>query len=445
MALRDYIPGFRTKAAVNPPVSSGATPYHFLAQTGREILPHEAWKLYKSVSTFAIVVDLIADQIAQMDTVVEINERPVDGHPIDTLLNRPGFNRSRRQFIKEVAVQHLVTGTAYINFIGNPRAGAIALDTYLSHQMSHVEGSDGWPQTIQLNEPRRSLHFTRVDDRGNMRYFDKQGMNELRVLYDICGDIKGRGLSRLQAVRADVDLRLSSTQHNVNMMNRGASPSGVLAYKDRLPPETQESILQDIRRTLSGAHNAGGIVLTHGGDAEFKNMTQSNKDMDWVNLVKTVNDAIIARYNVPTTLFSVEAQTHHNYATAWEQFYEQAVLPQFEIIYGPIAQAASERWGEEISIQHDRLSIEVLAQKAVERATTLVGAQLISPNEGRQIIGYENFLGGDQVLGPPGLTPIYEDYMTDLIDAEFTETTGRGQAIGQAGQGKGAFRALTSS
>ena len=443
MALRDYIPGWRTKAAVAAPVQSGSTPYHFLAQTGREILPHEAWNLYKSVSTFAIVVDLIADQVASMKTIVEVSGRPVEGHKIDQLLERPGFNRTRRHLIKELTVQQLVTGTGYTNFIGNPRHMPVGIDTYLTKHINHVEGSDGWAQTIQLSEPRRTINFERHDVHGNMRWISSDGFNEMLCIYDMAGETKGRGLSRLQAVRADVDLKLSSIQHNVNLMNRGASLSGVLAYKEKLTPETAQAIKQDIRTSLAGAHNAGGIMVTGGGDVDFKTVTQSNKDMDWSMLVKVVNESIVSRYNVPTTIFGTDSQTFNNYEEGWIQFYHQAVLPQFKIIYGALARAASERTGENIVIKHDPLSVDTLAGRAIDRAVKLTGAQLISPNEGRQSIGYEAFLGGDQVLGPPGLAPLYEDYMTDLTDVQFTETSRGGGAISQDNASKNGFRALS--
>ena len=139
MAMRDFIPfGWGTKAAVAAPIASGSTPYHFLAQTGREILPHEAWNLYKSVSTFAIVVDMIADQVSSMNTITEINGRPVDNHKLDEILNRPGFNRTRRHLVKELTVQHLVTGTGYVNLIGNLRHMPVAVDTYLTKHITPV-------------------------------------------------------------------------------------------------------------------------------------------------------------------------------------------------------------------------------------------------------------------------------------------------------------------
>tara|TARA_R110000824_G_scaffold95990_8_gene230331 strand:+ start:3223 stop:4569 length:1347 start_codon:yes stop_codon:yes gene_type:complete len=443
MAMRDFIPfGWGTKAAVAAPIASGSTPYHFLAQTGREILPHEAWNLYKSVSTFAIVVDMIADQVSSMNTITEINGRPVDNHKLDEILNRPGFNRTRRHLVKELTVQHLVTGTGYVNLIGNLRHMPVAVDTYLTKHITHVEGADGWAQTLQLNEPRRSVNFERQDIGGNMRWFSKDGLNEMLCIYDMSGETKGRGLSRLQAVRADVDLKLSSLQHNVNLMNRGASLSGVLAYKEKLTPETAEAIKQDIRTSLAGAHNAGGIMVTGGGDVDFKAVTQTNKDMDWGTLVAEVNKCIVSRYNVPTTIFNSESQTFNNYEEGWIQFYHQAVLPQFKIIYGALARAASERTGERIEIKHDALSVDTLAGRAVERAVKLVSAQLITPNEGRQTIGYEPYLGGDQVLGPPGMAPLYEDYMTDLTDVQFTETSRRAGAIGEAHASKSGFRAL---
>ena len=417
MAIRDYIPFMRTKSAVPAPYAASMVPYNFLATSGQQVTTHEAWVLYKSVGTLAKVVDLIADQVSTLRPIINVGGQPIDENaPIYRLLQRPGHGRDRRRLIKEVTVQELVTGTGLLCLFGNVRYAPVTIDMFATRHMTTVEGHDGWPQTYQINEPRRSFVFNRQEWRNDMRYLADE-FSELMVIFDSAGDNKGVGLSRLQAVRTDVDLKLSSLQHNTSLMQRGATLSGILNFKGALSPETAAAIEQDMRRKMTGAANAGGVLLTGGSDVEFKPLMQSNKDMDWANLVNSVDDAIVARYNVPTTLFNNSAQTYDNFRVAWEQFYEQAVLPTFDRVYSALGNALSMRLGQEIVFTHDKLAIETLAAKAVDRATKLSSAQLITTNEARSLVGYEPMIGGDQVLGPPGMEPLYEDVWTDLVAA----------------------------
>ena len=150
-----------------------------------------------------------------------------------------------------------------------------------------------------------------------------------------------------------------------------------------------------------------------GGEAEFVNMMQNNRDMDWTNLMKVVDTAIVDRYNVPSTLFTADAQTYNNYKQAWQVLYDNAVLPCFEVIYTAIARTLSDRLGVEVEIVHDVLTNNILADLAAERAKGLLSAQMITVNEARDMIGMEPLVGGDNVMGPAGLVPQFEDIFTE--------------------------------
>ena len=429
MRFKDFLPSV-FKSAVAQPYSSSVVPYAFAAFAGRELRPADAWALYKTVGTLAKVVDLIADKVAQLTPIVEINGAVVENSPVMAALNMPGYTRTRRKLIKELTVQELVTGTGFLAFEGNIKFAPMAMDVYLTSNMTSLEGPDGWPAHYQLSEPRRSYVFGRQQYRADMRFIANEFM-EVVAIFDAQADVKGMGLSRLQAIRTDVDLKLSSLQHNTSMMKRGATLSGVLNYKDTIPPEVSEAIMQDFRRTVSGAANAGGVLLTSGSEFDFKQMSQTNKDMDWANLVKIVDDSIVARYGVPTTLYDNSAQTYDNYATAIGQLYEGSVIPCFDRIYGSIANALTRRTGQFVEIRHNKLEVEALAVRAVERAAKLHSEQLVTTNEAREIVGYEPIVGGDQVLGPPGLEPLYEDIFTPAtlqIDGGKTINGGRLEA-----------------
>lgn len=411
--------GLATKAAVPAPASSVAMPSligPFL--TPQEITPYQAWLLYKSNATLAKVVDLIADNVSTLVPLVQINGKPVDQHPVTMFLNNPGFNRNRRRFIKELTVQQLVTGTGYVHCYGNPGFFPLALDVIKSKYLNPIQGQDGWIDTYYYSEQMRTVHFARDENPRDFRWFDRMtGLSELMPIYDMDGDARGVGLSRLNAVRLDIDLRLKGLQHNNSMLDKGARVSGVISYKQPLNDEQKAEVASQFRSLVQGSQNAGSILVTSAGEFDFQSMMQNAKDMDFAKLMQIVEDAIVSRYNVPVTLFRTEAQTNNNYETAWNILYDQAVLPTFQIIHQGLATMFSQRLGEQIDLTHDALTSPILAKQASARARDLFNAHLVSRNEARQIFGFEPVLGGDTIYGPMGEVPIGEDMFTAVDEA----------------------------
>jgi phage portal protein BeeE len=440
-ALTSWLPrlfgGWGTKAAVPSPVSMQAPPHPYgLFLQASEITPTQAWLLYKSNANFAKIVDLIADNVASLMPIVKIDGDSVPDHPAIRFLAKPGFRRNRRRLIKEIAVQYLVTGTAYLHVYGNVNMPPHALDVLKSKFLSAFPGADGWPQSFLYAEMTRTINFHEDGNPRDPRYIDMQsGMSELVPIYDLDGDKRGVGLSRINAIRTEVELRLRGLEHNTALLTKGARLSGVLSFKEPLDEDQQEAVKADIRAFMQGSANAGAIHVTSGGDSSFTPMSQNAKDMDFVKLMEQVEDAMVARYNIPITLYRTTAQTDNNYETAWNVLYDQAVLPCFEVIYSPIAAMLSQRLGVEIQIEHDALTNPILARQASARARDLHSAQLISKNEARDIIGMEPVLGGDTILGPMGMVPIAEDMFTTVdvalgrneLDARQTRLAGGGK------------------
>lgn len=376
-----------------------------------EVTPYVAWNLYKSVATLAKVVDLTADEMARLKPVVKVNGEADFDHPLNQLLRKPGYGRTRRSLIKELGVQQLVSGTAYLHAIGQLNREPVALDVVKSHYVNPVQGADMWPSMYIYAEGSRHVNFER-DGAIDLRYTDGR-LNEVIPIIEMSGDRRGVGLSRLSAVRSDVELRLKGVKHNSNMMDKGATASVAAIFKDNLTPEQAHDVAASLNEQMGGWQNAGRIAVLSGGDASFEKLTTSNKDMDWTNLAKLTDDAIVSRYNVPVTLFNVAAQTNNNFETAWYMLYEIAVLPLFETIYSGIARLASDRYGEEIEIEHDALSSNILAKQAVERATKLYQANLCTRDEAREEFGYEPTIGGNTFYQSAGLIPSGYDYFTD--------------------------------
>ena len=410
--------GLGRKAAVPAPVSSQPQPsLRGSLISATEISPHHAWLLYANVGPFAKVVDIIADAVASLIPVVNENGQAVAGHPIFNFLHRPGFNRTRRRFIKEVATQYLVTGTAYIHVIGPPNRPPLALDVLKTKFVQPTPGQDMWPDFYLYAEGSRSIRFKR-DILSNPRDWkwldDTTQLGEIVPLYDMDGTYRGVGLPRLNAIRADVELRMKGIIHNASILEKGARMSGIMSTQTPMSQEQAAAIKQDIEAMVAGASNAGAILFAAGGLFDFKELSQSMKDMDFAKLIGIVEDSMASRYNVPVTLFRTDAQTNNNYETAWHVLYDQAILPTFEIVMSPISQIFSERMRANVEIKHDALTAPVLAKQAAQRAIELHRENLISRNEARQMVGYEPVLGGDIIYGPMGEVPQGEDLFTGI-------------------------------
>lgn len=414
-----FSPFIQRKAAVSAPINGTLINPYMGLLLAQEITPYQAWLLYMNVAPFAKIVDLIADETARLVPLVKVNGKPVDGHPLSQFMRRPGFNRSRQGLIKELAVQYLVTGNAYMHSIGEVSRPPIALDVLKSVTVAPTIGSDMWPEQFLFAEGTRSIRFQRdPNESRDFRWIDaSMGIGEIHSIYDMDGTRRGVGISRLNSIRHDVDMRLKGIIHNSATLENGARMSGVLSVKGGLTTEQANGLRKQIETLISGATNAGRILITSGDDLTFTQMSQNMKDMDFANLIRLVEDAIVSRYNVPVSLFRTEAQTNNNYEVAWRQLYFTSVLPCFEVIWAHIANAMSLRLQEDIEIEHDSLTNPILAKYATDRAVQLFQARLISRNEGRGMVGFEPALGGDTIYGPMGEVPVGEDFFTGIDDA----------------------------
>lgn len=404
------------KAAVSAPVN--AVVHHPMAGllniNPAEMTPYQAMMLYKSVGPFAKIINLIADSVASLMPVVEIDGQAVDGHPVLNFLNRPGSGRTRRRFVKELVVQYLVTGTAYIHCYGNPDMPPLALDILKSQHVAPIVGADMWPGSYLYAEGTRSVQFQRDDNPRDARWFDSMGLSEIIAVYDIDGNQRGVGLSRLNSIRSDVELRLKGIVHNMGLLDNGARVGGVLSFKNGMTPDQKDDVGSQLRSMMTGAQNAGRLAVVAGGEYSFENMIQNARDMDFAKLIEIVEDSMASAYNVPVSLFRTSAQTNNNYETAWNVLYDQAILPTFEVVYSALANMFSLRLGQDIAIKHDSLTTPVLARQASARARDLYANKIISRNEARQICGYEPVLGGDTIYGPMGEVPVAEDLFTSI-------------------------------
>jgi HK97 family phage portal protein len=413
-----------TKAAIPQPqaVEAKTTMINLFAQYGDgAITAWQCWDLYQRSSTFAQVVDLISDQVSRIEPVIQVDGKTYEDHPLLEFLQAPGYSRNRTRFVKELTVQQQVTGTGYLTVIGNVNRAPVAFDVSHSSNVVNQQGEDGWPTMISIAEQGNTRNFQRIQNgRTDFRYFNGN-LAELVPIYEMAGIHKGIGQPRLQAIRSEAELRMKGVMHNLSMMDKGARLSGLLTFKDELSTEQKTDIGAQFNATASGAHNAGGVMVTSGGEAGFVPMSVNPRDMDWSNLLVSLDNSIYSRYNVPLAIFNTSSMTYNNVSSAWAQLFENAVVPTFNTIYGAIAANLSLRLGQKITITHDPLSISSLAAQVVDRETKLLGAGIVTPDEARKELGFEPIEGGNRLRVPKNTIDLQSEIQAYVESVRMTK------------------------
>ncbi|MDX1948966.1 MAG: phage portal protein, partial [Rickettsiales bacterium] len=144
------------------------------------------------------------------------------------------------------------------------------------------------------------------------------------------------GLSPIESAAYSIDQHNQASQWNQSLLQNGAKPSGALVVKSGegylgvLTDEQHQRIKRQIDEEFSGVHNAGRPLLLEGG-LDWKEMSLSPKDMDFISSKHTSAREIALAFGVPPQLLGIPGDnTYSNLAEARLEFWEQTILPLAE-------------------------------------------------------------------------------------------------------------------
>lgn len=105
------------------------------------------------------------------------------------------------------------------------------------------------------------------------------------------------GTSILDTIKTPLQLVASGLEHNENIIdNDGLNPSAILSFDKDTPPGVFEAELTRLA-SLSKEQKDGGTLAVKG--ASFQSVAQTNKDLDFLELLKFSRDMIISAFGVP--------------------------------------------------------------------------------------------------------------------------------------------------
>lgn len=332
--------------------------------------------------------------------------REIDQHPLLDLLARPNPMQGGSAFFHSVYAFRLLAGNTYIEAAG-PELGVRAgrpqeLWVLRPDRMRVIKGERGIPGGYEYTAGGQKVRWDVLPD-GRSPILHTKSFHPLDDWY---------GMSPLEAMAFEVDQHNAAGQWNFSLLKNGARPAGALVYSPR--DEGASDILSDdqyasINKQLDevdGPGGAGRPLILEGG-LDWREMSISPKDMDWLKGRDVSARDIAMGYDVPPQLVGIEgSQTFANFEQARLSLYEDAVLPLVDSYADDLNRWLVPAFGPDLELGFDQDAIPALSPRRKEKWDMVRQSDFLTVNEKRQELGFDAVEGGDVVLVPLTVTPL---------------------------------------
>ena len=201
-----------------------------------------------------------------------------------------------------------------------------------------------------------------------------------------------RGLSKMEAVRQTIFDEDASRRSQNAMWKNGARPNLVLTTPNRLSDTGAKRLKQAMEDAHAGSSNAGQTLVLEDG-VEAKAFQVTAVDLQMIESRKMNREEIAAVYDVAPTLIGIlEHATFSNITEQMRGFYRDTMAPVIEYIQSVMNTYVGSYWA-----RNNRMKFatdEVIRgdfEMRMKAAHDGVSMAMLTPNEGRQILGYNRF------------------------------------------------------
>jgi HK97 family phage portal protein len=337
-------------------------------------------------------VKLVAESAASVSFLLYEGAAERDKHPLLDLLARPNPRQEQAAFLEAVCTHLMLAGNAYVEAVALDGAdGREVRELYALRpdRMRVVPGPDGWAEAYEYTAAGRTVRFDQ--NAAPPPILHLAAFHPLDDHY---------GLSPLEAAAIAVDTHNAAAAWNKALLDNSAQPCGALVYATAEGALLSDPQFQRLKRELDeeyqGARNAGRPLVLEGG-LDWKPMSLSPKDMDFLEAKNSAAREIALAFGVPPMLLGIPGDnTYSNYQEANRVFWRGTVLPLAGRIASALAQWLAPAFGEGLRLAIDTDRIEALAANRAALWARVTDAPFLTLNEKRAATGYGTVEGGDR-------------------------------------------------
>lgn len=334
-------------------------------------------------------IKLVAENVGSLTFLVYEGAQALDQHPLAALLARPNPRQDGPGLLEAVTAYLLISGNAYIEAVSLD--GAVReLYALRPDRMRVVPGPDGWAQAYEYAVAGRTMRFEQTGPVPPILHL---------ALFNPLDD--HYGLGALEAAAVAIDTHNAAAAWNKALLDNAARPSGALVYVGPdgavLSDSQYERLKRELETTYQGSANAGRPLLLEGG-LDWKPMSLSPKDMDFLEAKHAAAREIALAFGVPPTLLGIPGDnTYANYQEANRAFWRHTLLPLANRIGGALAQWLGPAFGEGLALAVDTDRIDALSADRESLWDRVSKAAFLTVNEKRELLGFGPREGGDRL------------------------------------------------
>ena len=354
---------------------------------------------YQSNAIVHRAVRLVAEAIGSLSFVLYDGVAELTQHPLLDLMARPNPRQDGASLLEALSAHLLLSGNGYVEAVGldgQTNFNVRELYALRPDRMKVVPGPDGWPQAYEYTVNGVSVRFDQSASPPPILQLTL--FNPLDDYY---------GLSPLEAAAVAVDTHNAAARWNKALLDNAARPSGALVYDGPEGAVMSDAQFERLKKELSdqyqGTANAGRPLLLEGG-LDWKAMSLSPKDMDFMEAKHSAAREIALAFRVPPMLLAIPGDnTYSNYQEANRVFWRQTVLPLGNRIGAALAHWLSPAFGAGLTLAADTDRTDALSPDRAALWDRVTKAPFLTVNEKRAATGYGALAGGDRLESPTAL------------------------------------------
>jgi len=314
----------------------------------------------------------------------------IDDHPFLKLLKKPNPTRGQVSFLEAFYSFLILSGNGYMEAVGPAGKEPVELWTQRSDRIKIIPGKFGLPHRYEYMVGGQTVKWAVNQVSGESRLLHVKEFHPTDDWY---------GLSRIEAAARGINQHNAASEHNQALLQNGGVTSGILSFKPiivagsaKSPDQTLiDAAQKKLEENHTGPKNAGKPMVLS-GDVDWKEMGQSQKDMDFLNgKTDSARDALIA-IGVPPILVLPGESTYNNRREAMLELYEQNVLPLVNMVLTDMSTWAGQFYEEKpiLAADIDKISaLEPRRELKRDSIAKLLDKNVITTNEAREELDYE--------------------------------------------------------
>jgi len=311
--------------------------------------------------------------------------REISTHPILDLIKQANPTQEKGEFFQALYQYRLISGNAFIQAVGPKDMQPVELHLLRPDRMAVIAGKGTMPAGYRYTVNGQSTDFPVDRISGKSRILHLKTFHPLNDWY---------GLSPVEAAAYSIDQHNQSGAWNQALLQNGARPSGALVVRvdssggGILSEDQYNRVKLQIDEQFTGAANAGRPLLLEGG-LEWKEMSLTPKDMDFVEAKNSSARDIALAFGVPPQLLGIPGDnTYSNLQEARLALWEQTVVPLVCATTDALNSWLVPMFGGQYELCPDTDGISALAIRNQAIWDRVQKATFLTDDEKRAAVGY---------------------------------------------------------